>query len=58
MNVNGGDVENVMVIDYILYFILFFWKVEFSKIQELMYQGVYIFRSVLFFILFKRVVFF
>lgn len=32
MNVNGGDVENVMVIDYILYFILFFWKVEFSKI--------------------------
>lgn len=32
MNVNGGDVENVMVIDYILYFILFFWKVEFSNI--------------------------
>lgn len=31
MNVNGGDVENATVIDYILHFIAFFWKVEFSK---------------------------
>lgn len=31
MNVNGGDVENATVIDYILHFISFFWKVEFSK---------------------------
>lgn len=31
MTVNGGDVENATVIDYILHFISFFWKVKFSE---------------------------
>ena len=29
MNVNGGDVENATVVDYLMHFATFFWKVLF-----------------------------
>ncbi|XP_021351096.1 sodium/calcium exchanger 3-like isoform X4 [Mizuhopecten yessoensis] len=32
MNVNGGDAENATVIDYIMHFCTFFWKVMFATL--------------------------
>lgn len=42
MNVNGGDVENATVIDYILHFISFFWKVLFAFIPPPSIAGGYL----------------
>ena len=28
MNVNGGDISNASVLDYVMHFVTFFWKVR------------------------------
>ncbi|XP_062575827.1 sodium/calcium exchanger 3-like isoform X2 [Saccostrea cucullata] len=42
MNVNGGDIENATLIDYVLHFISFFWKVLFAFIPPPSIAGGYL----------------
>ncbi|XP_065660327.1 sodium/calcium exchanger 3 isoform X2 [Hydra vulgaris] len=39
MNVNGGDVDSASVIDYIMHFITFFWKVLFAFVPPCKWYG-------------------
>ena len=40
MNVNGGEVEGATVLDYVMHFLTFFWKVGAICLSCLLFEGI------------------